>query len=173
MLKKNITTALLVGMQLFAGWSVAQESQPGEANSFFDLSIEELMNIPVITGTRFDNRKRWDSPVAITGFATKDLMAVQGSHDMNDVLRDLMPSFNVLSQPVNDGTAFVQPFNLRGLSPDDTLVLINGKRFHRSAVLTNSLSVNGAQGSDISHFGVCLSVVSMGKFLSLLTPFSS
>jgi len=154
MLKKNITTALFVGMQMFAGWSVAQESQLGESNPFLDLSIEELMNIPVVTGTRFDKRKRWDSPVAITGFSTKDLMAVQSSHDMNDVLRDLMPSFNVLSQPVNDGTAFVQPFNLRGLSPDDTLVLINGKRFHRSAVLTNSLSVNGAQGSDISHLPV-------------------
>jgi len=154
MLKRNITVVLFTGMQMLAGWSAAQEIKAPEADKLFSLSIEELMNMPVSTGTRFDHRKLSDSPFSISSFTTRDLLAAQGSHDMNDVLRDLLPSFNVLSQPINDGSAFVQPFNLRGLAPDETLVLINGKRFHRSAVLTQDLQLSGAQGYDISHLPV-------------------
>jgi len=151
MLKKNITIAFFLGGQVIAGASVAQDIKLAEANPVFDLSLEELMKIQVVTGTRFDNRKMSDSPAAITSFTGKDLLADQTSHDMNDVLRDLLPSFNVLSQPINDGSAFVQPFSLRGLSSDETLVLINGKRFHRAAVLTTSLSRSGSQGPEISN----------------------
>ena len=151
MLKKNITIAFFLGGQVIAGASVAQEIKLAEANPVFDLSLEELMKIQVVTGTRFDNRKMSDSPAAITSFTGKDLLTDQTSHDMNDVLRDLLPSFNVLSQPINDGSAFVQPFSLRGLSSDETLVLINGKRFHRAAVLTTSLSRSGSQGPEISN----------------------
>jgi len=151
MLKKNITTVLFFGMQMLAGLSAAQEIKPAEEDRVFDLSLEDLMKIQVVTGTRFDNRKLSDSPAAITSFTSKDILTDQASHDMNDVLRDLLPSFNVLSQPINDGSAFVQPFSLRGLSSDETLVLINGKRFHRAAVLTTSLARSGSQGPEISN----------------------
>ena len=63
-----------------------------------------------------------------------------------------MPSYNVNSQPISDAATIVRPANLRGLAPDHTLVLINGKRRHRAAViywLGNGVS-DGAQGPDIS-----------------------
>jgi iron complex outermembrane receptor protein len=63
-----------------------------------------------------------------------------------------VPSFNVNDQPISDAATLVRPANLRGLAPDHTLVLVNGKRRHRAAVISwlgNGLS-DGSQGPDIS-----------------------
>ena len=63
-----------------------------------------------------------------------------------------MPSYNVNTQPISDAATIVRPANLRGLAPDHTLVLVNGKRRHRAAViywLGNGVA-DGAQGPDIS-----------------------
>ena len=62
------------------------------------------------------------------------------------------PSFNVNIQPISDAATFARPANLRGLAPDHTLVLVNGKRRHRTAVITwygNGLA-DGSQGPDIA-----------------------
>ena len=63
-----------------------------------------------------------------------------------------MPSYNVNTQPISDAATLIRPANLRGLAPDSTLVLVNGKRRHRAAVITflgGGLS-DGSQGPDIS-----------------------
>ena len=73
---------------------------------------------------------------------------------MLDKLRMLVPSFNVSTIPIDDAATLVRPANLRGLPPDNTLVLVNGKRRHRAAVITflgHGLS-DGSQGPDISVF---------------------
>jgi iron complex outermembrane recepter protein len=57
-----------------------------------------------------------------------------GSPEMDNVLRTLVPSYNVSQQPINDESTLVRPANLRGLPPDNTLVLVNGKRRHRGAL---------------------------------------
>jgi len=78
----------------------------------------------------------------------------QAATDALDQLRVLVPSFNVSTIPIDDAASLVRPANLRGLPPDNTLVLVNGKRFHRSAVITflgHGLS-DGAQGPDLSVF---------------------
>ena len=78
----------------------------------------------------------------------------QGSTDALDQLRVLVPSFNVSTIPIDDAASLIRPANLRGLPPDNTLVLVNGKRFHRSAVITflgHGLS-DGSQGPDLSVF---------------------
>ena len=75
-----------------------------------------------------------------------------GSPEMDNVLRSLVPSYNVSQQPINDESTLVRPANLRGLPPDNTLVLVNGKRRHRGGVITflgDGLS-DGAQGPDIA-----------------------
>ena len=59
----------------------------------------------------------------------------QGSTDASDQLRTLIPSYNVNPQPVGDAARLIRPANLRGLAPDHTLVLVNGKRRHRGAVI--------------------------------------
>lgn len=78
----------------------------------------------------------------------------QGATDALDQLRVVVPSFNVSTIPIDDAASLVRPANLRGLPPDNTLVLVNGKRFHRAAVITflgHGLS-DGSQGPDISVF---------------------
>ena len=78
----------------------------------------------------------------------------QPAADVLDKLRTLVPSFNVSTIPIDDAATLVRPANLRGLPPDNTLVLVNGKRRHRAAVITflgHGLS-DGSQGPDISVF---------------------
>ena len=78
----------------------------------------------------------------------------QPSVDMMDKMRTLVPSFNVSTIPIDDAASLIRPANLRGLPPDNTLILVNGKRRHRAAVITflgHGLS-DGAQGPDISVF---------------------
>src|SRR3546814_12251634 len=71
---------------------------------------------------------------------------------MNDLLRTEVPSLNVQRIVSNDGAVFTRPFSLRGLPPDQTLVLVNGKRRHRGATVqfTNVPYIRGSQGPDLS-----------------------
>ena len=82
----------------------------------------------------------------------REEFANQGDTDLNNLLRNVVPSYNVNAQPISDAATIVRPANLRGLAPDHTLVLVNGKRRHRAAVIYwigNGVS-DGAQGPDIS-----------------------
>lgn len=99
----------------------------------------------VVTGTRELGRTQFDtlSPVDVLPEASIDNVV---SNDVSDVLARLLPSFNVQRLPAADGLAFVRPATLRGLSPDQTLVLVNGKRYHRSALLGG----RGAQAPDLN-----------------------
>ena len=106
----------------------------------------------IVTGTRDKSRTKFDSltPVdVISGKALQD----GASTELADNLAQVIPSFTVHKLPSSDGLQFVRPAHLRGLSSDQTLVLLNGKRFHRSAFLGQ----RGAQGPDLSKipsFGV-------------------
>ncbi|HCB09937.1 MAG TPA: TonB-dependent receptor, partial [Alteromonas sp.] len=92
-----------------------------------------------------------DSAVPIDIISEEEFVN-QGSTDMVSMMQTVVPSFNVNDQPINDASTLVRPANLRGMASDHTLVLVNGKRRHRSAVITflgGGLS-DGAQGPDIS-----------------------
>lgn len=104
-----------------------------------------------VLGTRAAPRSATESPVPIDIIRAEDFTKT-GVVDMNDMLQAVVPSFNVNAQPISDAATLVRPANLRGLAPDHTLVLVNGKRRHRSAVITflgGGLS-DGSQGPDIS-----------------------
>lgn len=103
----------------------------------------------VVTGTRSSARSLFDTMAPIDVFS-KDEVDATASSELTDVLATLAPSFNVQRLPMNDGLVFVRPATLRGLSPDHTLVLINGKRRHRSALLGS----RGAQGADLAQIPV-------------------
>ena len=100
----------------------------------------------IVTGTRSIGRTAFDSmaPVDVLDDAALEATA---SDELIDSLAQLVPSFNVMRMPMNDGLVFVRPATLRGLSPDQTLVLVNGKRRHRSAMLGD----RGAQATDLSR----------------------
>jgi iron complex outermembrane receptor protein len=112
-----------------------------------DSDLEEV----IVTGTRVADRSAADSPVpvdVITGSEFRD----NGSTDIQEMLRTSVPSYDVNAQPISDAATIVRPANLRGLSPDNTLVLVNGKRRHRGSVISflgGGIS-DGAQGVDIS-----------------------
>lgn len=104
-----------------------------------------------IVGTRNTPRSATDSPVPLDIIGAKSLSS-QGNADVLSMLSVMVPSLNVNDQPINDASSLVRPANLRGMSSDHTLLLLNGKRRHRSAVITflgGGLS-DGAQGPDIS-----------------------
>lgn len=104
-----------------------------------------------VVGTRNAPRSAVDSPVPLDVIGSKALRS-QGNSDVLSMLSVMVPSLNVNDQPINDASSLVRPANLRGMSSDHTLLLLNGKRRHRSAVITflgGGLS-DGAQGPDIS-----------------------
>ena len=110
--------------------------------------IEELV---VVVGTRAQPRSVTESPVPVDVIRGEDF-ASQGSSDLATQLRTVVPSFNVGIQPISDAATIVRPANLRNLAPDHTLILVNGKRRHRAAVITwlgNGIA-DGSQGPDIS-----------------------
>ncbi len=112
---------------------------------------QEKLEEVVVTGTRGRARSVFDSTAPID-VLTGDEFRNQGASDMTTLLRNSIPSFNVNSQPISDAATIVRPANLRGLAPDHTLILVNGKRRHRAAVITwggNGVS-DGAQGPDVS-----------------------
>ena len=95
----------------------------------------------IITGTRRTDRTVADSPVPIDVIGA-DAIANSGQVETNKILNDLVPSFNFPQPSIADGTDALRPATLRGLSPDQTLVLVNGKRRHVSALL----NINGTVG---------------------------
>ena len=105
----------------------------------------------VVVGTRAQPRSVIESTVPVD-VITADAFASQGDTDLTNQLRTLVPSFSVTTQPIADAATIVRPISLRNLAPDHTLVLVNGKRRHRAAVITwlgNGLA-DGSQGPDIS-----------------------
>jgi iron complex outermembrane receptor protein len=108
-----------------------------------DVQLEEV----IVTGSRGRPRSVSDSPVPIDVFTSEDLRAVSYT-DTNDILKTLVPSFNLGRQPISDGSSFIRPAELRGLPTDKTLVLVNSKRRHRSALV--SIGGSGTQGPDLS-----------------------
>jgi len=105
----------------------------------------------VVVGSRGAPRSVNDSPVPIDLIGAEELSR-GGNTDMLELLKGSVPSFNVHSNPISDAASLVKPANLRGLSSDSTLILVNGKRRHRASVIAMlGGGINdGAQGPDIS-----------------------
>ncbi len=95
----------------------------------------------VSTGTRFNDRTVVDSPVPIDIVLASDLEKA-GTTELSQMLQATIPSFNFPRPSLTDGTDHIRPATLRGLAPDQVLVLVNGKRRHTSALV----NVNGSIG---------------------------
>ncbi len=133
---------LLLGLAIPL-WMVAPQQSIAEE--------EEMIEEVVTTGTRSRARSVEDSPAPVDVLSA-EYFTDQGDTDLVNLVRNIVPSYNVNTQPISDAATVVRPANLRGLAPDHTLVLINGKRRHRAAViywLGNGVA-DGAQGPDIS-----------------------
>ncbi len=109
------------------------------------LVVDEL----VVTGAR-TQRSAIETTVPVDVITSLELR--QSPHtELNQVLRDIVPSFNASHQTISDGTDHVNPASLRGLGPDQVLVLINGKRRHHSALThVNGTFGRGTVGVDMN-----------------------
>ncbi len=138
-IRQNISMLAIMacaGMPLVSDFAFAQDNNGGETI--------------VVTGTRRVQRSATDTPAPVDIIGGAEL-GKQGDSDTANIIRNLVPSFNVNTQSINDAASVVRPANLRGLAPDHTLVLVNGKRRHRSAVIAfvGGGIANGSQGVDI------------------------
>lgn len=101
----------------------------------------------VIVGTRRQGRTAVETAVPVDVFNREALDSVS-SDDMLDIISTLLPSFQVQRFAIDDGATFVRPPKLRGMSADKMLVLVNGKRRHRSALVL--LRLDGVHGPDLA-----------------------
>ncbi len=147
----GIVGALLVP-ELFAQQQGAATQPPAEEEQAKEPSpfVEEI----VVTGTRQEGLVPTEtlSPIDVLPTAA---FVQQATPDLTDSMTKVAPSFSTQRFPIADGTAFIRPVTLRNLSPDHTLVLVNGTRRHRSALVNLQLAplgtVNqGSQGVDFS-----------------------
>lgn len=142
--KRVLPTAIALGLLVPAGFApVAFGQQAGE--------VEEIITI----GSRRPQRSAGDSSVPVDVIAGEEFVNM-GFADLDEMLRTSVPSYNVQRNAISDAATIVRPANLRGLPPDNILVLVNGKRRHRSGVIAElggSLAA-GSQGADISAIPV-------------------
>mgnify|MGYP001049230807 CR=1 FL=1 len=97
----------------------------------------------VLLGSRNRGRTVIDTPVPVDIIDVAKLAATGPQTTVNEILNYVAPSFTSTTQTVSDGTDHVDPASLRGLGPDQVLVLINGKRRHKSSLV----NVNGTVGT--------------------------
>jgi iron complex outermembrane receptor protein len=147
---KTILTSLALSASPFvlAASAAAQSSATPPATQVGDPAVsegvptEDIGETIIVTGTRAANRTVSDSPVPIDVISSESLTTGTGTGDTNKILNQLVPSFNFPQPSIADGSDVIRPATLRGLSPDQTLVLINGKRRHVSSLL----NINGTVG---------------------------
>jgi len=115
-----------------------------------DGADEQERDVIVTIGTRVQGRTSLQTAVPVDVIGIRE-MASTGATETGRIIQTLAPSFNFSSSSISDGTDSLRPATLRGLGPDQTLVLINGKRRHTAALIHVNTSVGrGTAGTDIN-----------------------
>src|SRR5688572_7256100 len=137
MFMRSYLSVCISGLLLAA----AAQAQETPAQQATEEGIDELVDQIIVTGTRVADRTRLDtvSPVDVL---SEQVLSEQGTTELAEALATVAPSINFPRPSITDGTDHVRPVSLRGLAPDQTLVLVNSKRRHPSALV----NVNGSIG---------------------------
>ena len=139
---------LLVGLLAAGVMADQHESEPIDE----PIQLQELVVVGV--GTRGQGRTVTDSPVPVDVVTEQEILET-GEAEVGRIIQALIPSFNFSSSTISDGTDSVRPATLRGLGPDQVLVLVNGKRRHGSALIHVNTSVGrGTAGTDLNAIPV-------------------
>ncbi|MGB1042273.1 MAG: TonB-dependent receptor [Tenacibaculum sp.] len=135
----------------FAGFETKEIAVNGKSN--LNITLKEGLELDevVIVGSRNPKRTALDTAVPIDVIDVQELATKNGKVEVNDILQYAAPSFNATKQSGSDGADHIVPASLRGLGPDQTLVLINGKRRHQSS-LVNIFGTRGRgnSGTDLN-----------------------
>jgi iron complex outermembrane receptor protein len=129
----------------YIGYAAAQDSVvvSGGETAARDFTLRQTgisLDQIVVTGSRRTDRTVVDAPVPIDVLSSEDIQRT-GLTETSEIIQMLAPSFNFPRPSVNDGTDHIRPATLRGLGPDQVLVLINGKRRHNTALVHVNQSV--------------------------------
>ena len=119
----------------YVGYNKIEKEINGQETQNFTLEDATLLSQVTVVGSRNMNRSSTDTPAPVDVINIQEVTTKQGQLDVNQLLQFAAPSFNSNRQTGSDGADHVDPASLRGLGPDQTLVLINGKRRHQSALV--------------------------------------
>ncbi|MFK7908279.1 MAG: carboxypeptidase-like regulatory domain-containing protein, partial [Chitinophagales bacterium] len=123
----------------------------GDVTADFSLSEGVALDAMIVTGTRTANRTNTDAPVPVDVINVGKLSVAAPQTTLNSLLHISAPSFSSNTQTISDGTDHIDPASLRGLGPDQVLVLLNGKRRHTSSLVNvNGTFGRGNVGTDLN-----------------------
>lgn len=115
--------------------SIEKPASSAKIDVVMNESDGQVLNDVVVVGSRNAKRTVVNSAVPIDVINVKDVTTQSGKLEINELLQYVAPSFNANKQSGSDGADHVDPASLRGMGPDQTLVLINGKRRHQSSLI--------------------------------------
>lgn len=135
----------------FVGFETQQITINGQTTLNVTLKSGIELNEVVVTGTRNKTRTNVDSPVPVDVLDVAELTQAAPQVTVNQILNYAAPSFTSNTQTISDGTDHIDPAALRGLGPDQVLVLINGKRRHKTSLVNvNGTFGRGSVGTDLN-----------------------
>ena len=149
-----IFVPILASVSLFAN----NHDTTKQSEDFYKKSLSELLDVETElkadVGSRSGERDLLLSAVPID-VVTSEQIAQSGTSELSQILQRYIPGFNFPRPSISDGTDHSRPFTLRGLNPDQVLVLINGKRLHQSSLLNMNSSVGrGTSSVDLNSIPV-------------------
>ncbi len=140
-MKKTTIAALVPALLATAGQNALAADTP---------SAEKKVEAISVIGSRVAGRSADDLPVPVD-ILSAEALANTGQIEVGRMLQAIAPSFNFSTSAISDGTDALRPATLRGLGPDQTLVLINGKRRHQASLIHINTSVGrGTAGTDMN-----------------------
>ncbi|GAA5099054.1 TonB-dependent receptor [Chryseobacterium ginsengisoli] len=139
-MKKLSVSVLLLAVGILSAQEQEKESK-----------IEDV----VIVGNRNAKRTKLETPVPVDVINIEKIQKSSPQTTVQDLLNYVIPSFNSVRQSASDGTEHIDPVTLRGMGPDQVLVLVNGKRRHTTSLVNYQNTVgNGSVGTDLSTIPV-------------------
>ena len=133
------------------GYNTTEISVPSAQNIKVSLTEGVALDEVMLIGTRNPNRSSIDTAVPVDVIDVSELVTAGPQVNLNQILNYVAPSFTSNTQTISDGTDHIDPASLRGLGPDQVLVLINGKRRHNSSLVNvNGTFGRGSVGTDLN-----------------------
>ena len=148
MIKVNLNENLIFS---YVGYNEKKLQMDGTKTFDVTLASGVSLNEIVVVGSRNPNRTAVDTAVPVDVIDVNELVTAGPQVNLNQILNYVAPSFTSNTQTISDGTDHIDPASLRGLGPDQVLVLINGKRRHTSSLVNvNGTFGRGSVGTDLN-----------------------
>ncbi len=142
---------------IFSFLGFGSVEMPIEDSDQIDAILQEgtVLDEVVLIGSRSAGRTKLTTPVPVDVVNVSEIASASAQTNVNQLLNYVAPSFSSNTQTISDGTDHIDPASLRGLGPDQVLVLINGKRRHNTSLVNvNGTFGRGNVGTDLNSIPV-------------------